>query len=204
MERDGIDLSLVVTYEPRKFKWNRESAFELIEECIDSEDYYILSDFGNRVAILTENDDIKYFIGDTYVDERNDSGDAHIIFMDFEKNQNDPNRLIFGVISYDSKSKDSKCPVLFNSRYERVSTAFDSMIEQYGLPYDIICRSNDLHERFATALANYDIRAIDVLLKEKGVDKIVKSHEQMENIFYAMQNTIIGHNSFDLFDLFAR
>lgn len=203
LERDGIDLSLVVTYEPSKFKWNRESAFELIEECIDSEDYYILSDFGNMVAILTENDDIKYFIGDAYVDGRDNGGDAHILFMDFEKNQNDPNRLIFGVISYDSKVKGSKCPVLFNSRYERVSTTFDCMIEQYGLPYDIICRSNDLHERFATALANCDIRTIDALLKEKGVDKIIKSHENIESIFYALQTTIITHNSFDLFDLFA-
>lgn len=206
LERDGIDLSLVVAYEPSKYKWNRESAFKIIEECIDAEDYYVLSDFGTQVAIMTENDDIKYFLGENYVDGRGDigvSGDAHIVFMDFEKTQNDPNRIIFGVINYDMRSKESSCNALYNARFEKVSETFDNMIERYGLPYDIICRSNSVCDRFISALTNFDIKTIDKLMGEGDVKKMIGEQTNIHNFIYCLQNSIFTYHTFDFFDLFV-
>ena len=64
--------------------------FDFLNKCVSFDDYYIIHDDGDKVAFIAESDNIKYFLGDTYIDNRNYShnvGDSHIIFADFAKKQ---------------------------------------------------------------------------------------------------------------------
>ncbi len=147
LDKYGIRLSDVVTYEPNQYEWNRESMFDYLNQCVDEEDYYIIADYGDRLALICDNDNVRFFIGDNYAEQRHNrgvAGNQHIIFADFTKKPNDPDKLIFGVINHNFEEHESYCPRLFNCRFDAVPQSFDSKLEEFGLPYDIICRKDNV------------------------------------------------------------
>ena len=205
LDKYGIKLSDVVSYEPNQYKWNRKDMFDYLNQCIDEDDYYIIYDDGNKVAFIAENDNIRYFLGDTYIDQRNERGihnGQHIIFADFTKNQNDPEKLVFGIISHNFATHESSCARLYNDRFEPITQSFDSKIEEYGLPYDIICRTNNTVERFYNALSSLELSTVKDLLKDKDVKKSLMSMDRFNLVKECINNVTFGYNSADYINVF--
>jgi hypothetical protein len=204
LSRDGISLSDVVSYEPSHYKWNREDVFNYLDQCVDPDDYYIIYDGNNKVVIIAESDDIRYFIGDNYIDRRNyhyQYGDQHILFMDFNKGQNDPEKLVFGVVHHDFDTHESFCRRLYNDKFETLNQSFDSKLEEYGLPYDIICRNENVVDRFYNALAGLELTTAKDLIKDKIVVESLKSMDKADTVREAIRNVSLNLNSFDYLDL---
>lgn len=206
LDKYGINLSDVVTYEPSQYKWNRESMFEYLNQCVDEEDYYIIYDDGQKVAIIVESDDVKYFFGDAYIDQQHVELDGfsneHIIFADFSKKANDPERLVFGTISHNFSDHASTCNRLFNSRFEPINQSFDSKVEEYGLPYDIICRKNNVVERFYNAISSLELATAKDLIKDEKVKKDLMLASNAVLLRDSITNVTFGYNSSDYIDLF--
>ena len=205
LDKYGIKLSDVVTYEPNQYKWNRDSVFEYLNSCVSDEDYYIIYDDGTRVALIAETDDIRYFLGDTYIDQRGARGifgNQHIIFMDFSKGQNDPEKLVFGVITHNYEEHESSCARLFNDRFEPINQSFDSKLEEFGLPYDTICRNDNIVERFYDSLSSLELATLKDLIKDKKVRESIKSGERANAIYDCIINVTFGYNSIDYINLF--
>lgn len=205
LDKYGIKLSDVVTYEPNQYKWDRESVFEYLNQCVDYDDYYIIYDDGKKVALIAENDNIRYFLGDTYIDQRGARGifgNQHIIFMDFEKSSNDPEKLVFGVITHNYEEHESSCARLFNDRFEPVNQSFDSKLEEFGLPYDTICRNDDIVERFYNSLSSLELATLKDLIKDKKVVESIKNNERSAFIRDCITNVTFGYNSADYINLF--
>ena len=203
--RDGISLSDILTYEPNHYKWNRDDVFDYLDQCVDPEDYYIVYDGNNKVVIIAESDDVRYFIGDNYIDRRNYNyqyGDQHIMFLDFNKEENDPEKLVFGVIHHDFNSHESNCRRLYNDKFEVIGQSFDSKLKEYGLPYDIICRTENTLERFYDALGNMELSTVKDLIKEKEVRESLTLMERADSVAEAVRNVTFNYNSFDYVDLF--
>ena len=72
LDKYGIKLSDITSYEPSQYKWDRGSMFDYLTQCVD-DDYYIIYDDGNRVVLFIENENAKYFLGDNYMDKANRS-----------------------------------------------------------------------------------------------------------------------------------
>lgn len=206
LDKYGIKLSDVVSYEPNQYKWNRESMFDFLNQCIDEDDYYIIYDDGDKVAFITENDNVRYFLGDAYIDQRGNRGNPwesqHIIFADFTKKDNDPEKLIFGIINHNFSTHESSCARLFNDRFEPISQSFDSKLEEYGLPYDIICRKDDSVERFYNSLSSLELATCKNLLADEKVKDSIKSHERHNFIRDCIVNVTFGYNSADYINMF--
>ena len=205
LDKYGIKLSDVVSYEPSQYEWNRENMFKYLEQCIDEDDYYIVADYGDKVAFIVDNDNVRYFLGDAYIEQRNRNkmfGNQHIIFADFTKKQNDPEKIIFGLITHNFETHESSCARLFNERFDTVEQSFDSKLEEYGLPYDIICRKNNVVERFYSSLSNLELATTKDLIKEKDVLKSLKNKDNSGLVCDSITNVTFAYNSCDYINLF--
>jgi predicted MPP superfamily phosphohydrolase len=205
LDKYGIKLSDVVTYEPNQYKWDRESMFDYLNQCVDEEDYYIICDYGDKVALIVENDNVRYFLGDAYIDQRGhrgEYGNLHIIFADFSKNSNDPEKLVFGIITHNFEKHESSCARLFNDRFEPINQSFDSKLEEYGLPYDIICRKDNVVDRFYNAITSLELATAKDLLKNKDVRESLLQQERANTLFDVIVNVTFGYNSSDYINLF--
>ena len=205
LDKYGIKLSDVVTYEHSQYEWNRESMFDYLNQCVEKEDYYIIADYGDRLALICDNENVKFFIGDNYVEQRlnkNVSGKQHIIFADFTKKTNDPDKIIFGIINHNFEEHESYCRRLFNSKFEAVSQSFDSKLKEFGLPYDIICRKDNVVERFYNSLSYYELATLKELINNKKVIYSLKSKERANVVKDYIHNVTFTYNSSDYIDLF--
>jgi len=207
LDKNGINLSDVVTYAPSQYEWNRENMFDYLNQCISDDFYYIVHDDGNKVAIIAENDDVRYFLGDAYMGQRghNDRGygnSEYIIFADFTKKQNDPEKLVFGEIVHNYDTHESSCGRLYNERFEAIGQSFDSKLNEYGLPYDIICRTENPVDRFYSSLYSLELASAKDLIKDKKViDSLLKT-ERVALVNDCLTNVTFGYNSSDYIDLF--
>jgi hypothetical protein len=205
LDKYGIKLSDVVSYEPSQYEWNRESMFEYLEQCVDEDDYYIIYDDGVKVALIVENDNVRYFLGDAYIDQRGhrgEIGNQHIIFADFSKKANDPEKLVFGVITHNYEEHESSCARLYNDRFEAINQSFDSKLEEYGLPYDIICRKDNVVERFYNALSSLELATAKDLIKDEKVKDSLLSCDRGNFVRDCIINVTFGYNSADYIDMF--
>ena len=205
LDKYGIKLSDVVSYEPNQYKWDRENMFNYLNQCISEDDYYIIADYGDKVAFIAEDDNVRYFLGDTYIEERNRRGmfgNQHIIFADFTKKQNDPEKLVFGLITHNFEEHESNCARLFNDRFEPIRQSFDSKLEEYGLPYDIICRKDNIIERFYNSLSSLELATAKNLITDKKVKDSLKRKERSGIVRDCLSNVTFGYNSEDYIDLF--
>ena len=207
LDRNGIRLSDVVSYEPSPYEWNRENAFAYLESCVDDDDYYIIYDDGNRVVLVADSSDITYFIGDKCAENfRNskyeDAFTQYVVFIDFTKKANDPNKLMFACVSHDLSEHESSASCLRNERCEGVDKTFDSILKEYGLPYDIICRTDDPVERFYNALRYYDLATLGELIKNTEVVNTLKQRERNGYVSDTVSNSIFAHTSSDIINLF--
>lgn len=203
LDKNGINISDVVTYEPSSYEWNRDAMFAFLNQCVDPEDYYIIHDDGNRLAIIVESNDIKYFLGNTFIEtKRLDKYDQVIMFIDFTKHKTDPERLVYGIICHNFKVHESYCGGLFDARSEQVAQSFDSKLDEYGLPYDIICRRNDVVQRFYNAFSELEIGILRKLITDKDVIFSLKKKEKVNFIKEYIKTVMFHYKSFDYMDLF--
>lgn len=205
LDKYGINLSDVVSYEPNHYKWSRKGMFDYLNKCVDFDDYYIIHDDEDRVVIIAEDDNIRYFLGDAYMDNRHynyQHGDQHIIFADFTKKQNDPEKLIFGIIHHNFATHESTCSKLYNDRFEAITQSFDSKLEEYGLPYDTICRTDNTVDRFYTAYAGLELATVKDLIKDKAVREDLKSQHRASLIRDMLINVTFNYSSVDYLKVF--
>ena len=207
LDKNGIRISDVVSYEPSPYEWNRENAFAYLEGCIDDDDYYIIYDDGNRVVLVADSSDITYFIGDKCAENFRDSKyedafNQYVVFIDFTKKANDPNKVMFAHVSHDFSEHESSGSCLRNERCETVDMTFDAMLKEYGLPYDIICRTDNPVERFYNALRFYDLPTLAELIKNDAVIKTLKQRERSDYVNDTVTNSIFTYTSRDIVDLF--
>jgi hypothetical protein len=203
LNKNGINISDVVTYEPSPYEWNRDAMFAFLNQCIDPEDYYIIHDDGDRLVIVAESDDIKYFLGNTFIGiTRLDKYDQVIMFVDFTKHKANPERLVYGVIRHNFKLHESYCGELFNIRSEHIPQTFDSKLDEYDLPYDIICRRNDVVQRFYNAFSEFEIGILRKLITYKDVILSLKKKEKANFVKEYIKTVMFHYKSFDYIDLF--
>ena len=200
-----IKMSDVVTYEPNQYKWDRESMFDYLNQCIDEDDYYIIYDDGDRVVIIAKNENIRYFFGDAFIDQHMyglSPENQYIIFADFTMEQNNPDKLIYGIITNNSCEHESNCQRLYNDRFEPIYKSFDSKLAEYGLPYDIIRRRENPVDRFFNAIISYDINEARNLINDEKVRHEIKSLNRSGDINNLIMNVTFGYNSADYINLF--
>ena len=203
----GIDITLVAKYDKPLYEWNKETMYKYLYECVNKNNVDVLHDDGRLVAISVKDSNVKYFLGDTYID--NVSGEnwacQHIIFMDFGMSEYDPNRIQFAIIRNNDGNQEDYCMALYNEHIEGVNMSFETKLSQYGLPYDIIRRADNIYVKIEGAFRSCNAPALKNLLKnvdKKVLEEAIVDYLGNESAINIISSSITECMSFDMLDVF--
>lgn len=205
----NIDINIVAKYEKPMFEWDKDAMFSYLYECVDKRNVDILRNEGDLVALSICDENVKYFLGDSYIDNvpENNWGLQHIVFMDFSMNQYDPNRIVFAVIETDYQTKEDYCSLMLNEHLVSLNpfTSFNNKLDQYSLPYDIIRRNENVCNRIKSAFLSYNAPLLNSLLHNSDKNDIKRTFtayidwDTVENI---LSHSVVKFMSFDMLDAF--
>ena len=203
----GIDITLVAQYDKPLFEWNREAMFKYLYECVNKSNVDILYDKDNSVVVSIKDSNIRYFLGDAYIDNLDSSNwyNQHIVFMDFNMSQFDPNRLQFAIIRNQGNDQEDFCTGLYNEHLEGVNSNFDSKLSQYGLPYNTIRRSDNICVRIDGAFMSFNIPELKKLLgrvRKETLHVAIHDYIGAETFVNHISSSITDSMSFDMLDVF--
>lgn len=204
LEAYNIKLCDVTSYSKEPYEWNRNSFIQYLNSCVDENNYDIIYDSDNKLAIIVNDPNIKYFFGMKYMTstDRSFHRKEHFIFADFSMDKTCSDKMVFGVVDKDEGTNESYVQTLFNRNFEPLDCSFDYKLNEYHLPYDIICRKDDNVTRFIEALDNLEIPTLELLLDKKEI--VNNLHDHLINkstIYESIYSSILARYSYDLIKL---
>lgn len=187
LKLNNVSINNFVGKNQFNYEWNIDSFIEFIEVALD-DSFDIVYQDDNKIAIITENPMVRFIIGDAYNNIAYCNTKKCVIFADFSKYQHDDNRLLFVGVNWDNSVKEERPTKVFNLCVNvETNIPFDNLLEEYNLPYNIICRTENKIERFIGAFSTYNIQLVDTLLKDKDLVNTLK----------ASKNTLANHYNID-------
>ena len=203
----GIDITLVAEYDAPLYEWNKNSLFDYLYECVDKENVEILKSADNKMVLSIRDANIHYFFGNAYLE--NVSSDykysQHILFIDFNKSKYDINKLQFAIIE-EGMGDEDYCIYVLNERSQNNGKNFDSLLIEYGLPYNTIRRTNNIVVRLRNALLSQNMPMAKSCLKEcdepsKLLLGTIKTEINADSYYDLLISSINNHMSFDYLDI---
>ena len=203
----GIDVNLVAQYDKPLYEWNKETMYKYLYECVNKSNVDVLRDKDNQVVISVKDSNIRYFLGDTYIDniDSDNWNRQTIIFMDFSMSEYDPNRIQFAIIASGGSDSEDYCTGIYNEHIEGVNASFETKLSQYDLPYDIIRRADNIYVRIEGAFRSFNVNLLKNLLKtaKKSVlEEVIYDYIGSETVIDYISSTITESMSFDMLDAF--
>lgn len=202
----GVDITLVVHYDTPPYKWEKNSLMDYLYECVNPENVDILVDKNNKMVLSVTDEHIHYFLGDAYQDNIPSEhwNMQHILFIDFEKNKYDINKLQFAIIE-EGYGDEDYCNGVFNERSLNNGSNFDSKLLEFGLPYNTIRRTNNINVRLRNAIASFNTPMIKDCMKDcdgQTLRKVIKSEFGSDSLYDLITRSVRGYVSFDYLNLF--
>ena len=201
----GVDITLVVEYDKPLYKWDKENVMKYLYECVNKENVDTLISKDNKIVLSITDQHLRYFFGDTYID--NISSDyyssQHIIFFDFNKNQYDINKIQYAIIEEGFGDEDY-CNGVYNERSLNEGKNFDSLLIEYGLPYNTIRRTNNPKVRLRNAIFSFNTPMMEECMKEctpSDLDYIIKNEVGSDSLYDLILRSVENYMSFDYLNL---
>lgn len=170
LNKNHIDLNAL--YGDNKNKWDRKEFYKKLYDCVDPNNCDILVDTNDKVIVIVNDIGIKYF----FENKVNFCFSEESIFLvaDFTKDKYDNNRIIFGIFNINSDTHKSSIYPLFNLKMKSLNEIFDEILEENGLPYDIIKRVDTPLNRFKSYLEEMYIPGIKRLINNEDIKHNIK------------------------------
>jgi hypothetical protein len=204
LQNCGIDITLVAHYDKPQYKWSYEDLMSYLYECVDKNNVDVIKYDGDKLVLSVRDENIKYFLGDAYMDNisSDDYEEQHIIFADFTMSQYDPNKLVFAII-YSNGSEEDYCNSIYNETSTPINANFDSKLIEFGVPYDIIRRTDDINKKVKNAFVSFNVNMIkDCIKTDKNcLHKVLCDYFDHETTYRTILQSITDYLSFDYLDL---
>lgn len=206
LQTNNVPFSCLINKKVSKYEWNKESFFKFLNYAINEDDYDIIKDDDNKLALFIKNGNVRFLFDSKQYCDYFDMGYhnklKHIVFCDFNKNENDSKRVVFGFVKNKSKSTEV-CEDLYDFNCQRLFETIDDKLNEFDLPYDTICRMYDealvLRNKL---LFSYDLNKIKEIISNKELLMKVLSEESSRDLFKdVIFSTMDCAKSFDLIDL---
>ena len=201
----GVDITLVVEYDMPPYKWDKDSLMDYLYECVNPENVDTLMSKDGKIVLSITDQNIRYFFGDTYHDNipKEYHSLQHIVFIDFNKNKYDVNKIQFGIIE-EGYGDEDYCNGVYNERSLNEGKNFDSLLIEYGLPYNTIRRTNNPLVRLRNAITSFNTPMIEECMKEcspKDLKRVIREEIGSESFYDFTLRSIESHVSFDYLNL---
>lgn len=202
----GVDVTLVVQYDAPSYKWDRNSVIKYLNECVNPANIETLMSNGDKLVLSITDKYLRYFFGDTYHD--NISSDyyssQHIVFFDFSKNKYDINKIQFAIIE-EGYGDEDYCVGVYNERSLNIGTNFDSLLIEYGLPYDTIRRTNAPKVRLRNAICSFNTPMLMECMKDSSKNDlkwVIQNEIGSDSMYDFIIRSVENYMSFDYLNMF--
>lgn len=190
LKLNNVSINNFVGKNKFNYEWDIVSFTEFLEMAL-GDSFDIVYHDNNKIAIITENPMVRFVLGDSYNNIGYCNTRKCVVFADFNKNQYDDDRLLFVGINFDDSIKEERPSKVFNmSLNVETNIQFDSLLEEYNLPYNIICRTENKLERFISAFSSYNIQLVDSFLKDKDLINKLKTNKNFISSHYNIASYI--------------
>ena len=201
----GVDVTLVVEYDKPQYEWNKDSVLNYLYECVNPENVDTLMSKDNKMVLSITDQNICYFFGDTYHDNIPSEFKTlqHIVFIDFNKSKYDINKIQFGIIE-EGYGDEDYCNNVFNERSLGNGKNFDSLLIEFGLPYNTIRRTNNPIIRLRNAITSFNKPMMDECMKDctkQELKHVIREEIGSEAFYDYMIRSIENYMSFDYLNL---
>ena len=197
----GIPLKTLMKIPALKFDWNKESCISFLDYSLGHENYLVLQENDFQLVIESSHPNLKYVIGKSATnccnpDSLRECNGKLLVFFDFDETEESDKMYIASVFS--RNHLEEYCSSVINIFGTESMETFDDLLDKFGLPYDIICRSSNKLEQFMCDVSNYHVERLDKWLKDKDVVKnLKKSQSHIHNLFSHIQRSILSGKSMD-------
>ena len=208
LKKDGIDLNKIISYRALPFAWTKKDFFQYLHKNFIEDNIEILSDNDNKIAISIRNSEnsLRGLFGKKYSQMigRGFRNNEHIMFLDFSKSSDDFTKLLFGVVYNINDTYETYVPTMYDEHVNMVDTDFDWICQEYDLPYDVICRTNNIRFRFERYVSTFAIPLIKELLNDNKdvIDKYMTQNRCRNVVYNQITNSLLNYNSFTLIKTF--
>lgn len=204
MQNCGIDVTLVANYDKPLYQWDREALMDYLYECVNAENVDIIKSEGDKLVLSIRDRHLRYFLGDAYIDNVSSDywGEQHIIFIDFSMSKYDPNKLQFAIIA-DGGSDEDYSMAMYNETSMQIPNNFDGKLLEYGIPYDIIRRTDNEVKRMKDALLTMNVPIIKSCMEKdkKILENVIRNYIGDEQLYRLLRQTMLDYVSFDYIDM---
>jgi len=202
---DGIDITLVVEYDKPPYKWDKNGIMDYLYECVNPENVEVLRSSDERIVLSVNDQNIRYFFGDAYHDNIPSEyyQNQHIIFIDFTKSKYDINKIQFGIIE-EGYGDEDYCASVYNERSLQNGKNFDSLLIEFGLPYNTIRRTNNPLVRLRNAITSFNTPLMEESMKDctpSQLRSVIKNEIGQDSLFDLILRSVDNHMSFDYLNL---
>ena len=201
----NIDINMVAQYDKPRYAWNYEDFMNYLYECVNKDNVDIIMHKGDKLVLSVCDENIRYFFSDAYYDAicENDWDKQHILFADFSLNQYDPNKLTYCVVYDGLEDEPDSCGSMFDENSTSIQLSFNMKLAEYGLPYDIIRRPNDIVKRAREAFTSFNSKVLKELIKEDDNCFYNALHNNFctEELCSYITDSITEYLSFDYLDM---
>jgi len=204
LQNCGIDITLVAHYDRPQYQWDYDHFMSYLYECVDKNNVDIIKHDGDKLVLSVRDENIKYLLGDAYMD--NISSDdyelQHIIFADFSISQYDSNKLMFAII-YDGGCGEDYPSNVFNESSTQTRANFDGKLIEFGVPYDIIRRTDDIDKKVRNAYASFNTEVLKECIKvdKKCLHRAMHEYFDQGDNYSFINSSLVDYLSFDYLDL---
>lgn len=204
LEHHRINIDDVTEYEPLPFEWSKKGFMDYFQRFISN--YSILAETETRMVIDVNDEGIADFFGEKYKSyfESATKYEEHIIFVDFSLPQRKFDKIFFFIVYHNSETAEDTTSQMFDFTLQSHDYSFDSQITKYGIPYDIISRSDNIGLRLRNAINSYDIITLNGILSNEQVRNDIKCRKiKISDALKRMiESSLYGEYTFDLVDTF--
>lgn len=209
LQDNKIPLQKILNNSKLRYNWDLKSFLSFLPFCIDENEYDIhyINEDENILVFSTKNKNIKYIIPNRTISDYTNglvNFKCFFVFMDFNKDEDNSDRIKYSIIYNDNSSKEEYGSDVYDAYGSSTGQSFNNVLEEFDLPYDIICRTNDVAKCFEHAFRNYDIKTVRNLISNKEIINRLK--EDRNSLFNQTSGSVIydsifNFKSFDYIDL---
>lgn len=199
LKSHNIPTSTFFEQEKSLFNWNKEDCIAFLEFALGEDNFDILADINNKLCVQASGENVRFVV----CPNKSLSDGKFIIFFDFNKSDTDENRLMYSAIHHDNFKQEEYCGDVCNAQGYTAPMSFDSLLQDYELPFDTIARVYNIQHIFKSALVSNDLHVIGSLLKDKSTrNEILSNNQRAANALHdAITKSFWTLHSFDYLNL---
>ena len=202
LDEDNINVYSLMNPMPLHYRWDKKNFLKKLKSGKGVFGRYeILKDEDNQLVLRASDFQIDKILIKDYLGMTPDKNSTFIIFADFNIQDNNPEKLIFGTIHFDSYRQEESISMIRNFFGVKSKYTLQECLSIFNMDNDILCRPNIDFTRLRDAIVSFDFPVISSILLSHKNDKSFLEDIKHCGLFNEMTDMICLSYSYDMLNV---